>query len=113
MFMNAITTSKVWLLPSIRRSNLKHGEFTTLEEFLETMFQSCLSSDDGLHSLLEHEYAAFIGKENLLIEDGAISQDTHNSIGETIDGSFWGEGSLTIKAIEAKGINRAIVSGSD
>lgn len=125
---------------------LNHGEFKNLEEFLETMSQPSLTSDESLQRLLEQEYAAFIDKENLVINNGAQSLskwhgrassrlglllhnrtrghpndsqsripslDAQNSVSENIDGLFWEEGSLTIKAIEAKGIDRTLVFGFD
>lgn len=55
---------------------LDHDPFTNLEEFLEAISQPSLSNDDRLQPLLEQEYAAFIVKENLVINNGAQSLST-------------------------------------
>lgn len=125
---------------------LSHGELTSLEEFLDHMSQPSVLSDEKLQHLLEQEYAGFIDKENLVVNNEVQSlskwhgrpssklglvlhnrshghsnvspsrmrfQNAQNSVNSVINGTFWDESSLTIKAIEAKGIDKTSIFGFD
>ena len=124
---------------------LSHGEFTNLEKFLDHMSQPSVLNDENLQHLLEQEYAIFIDKENLVVNNGVQSlskwhgrsssklglvlhsrthghsngkfnrmrfQNAQSSVNSVINGTFWDESS-TIKAIEAKGIDKTSIFGFD
>lgn len=52
---------------------LNHDEFTNLEKFLDHMSQPSVLNDQKLQHLLEQEYAIFIDKENLVVNNGVQS----------------------------------------
>lgn len=51
---------------------LNHDELTNLEKFLNDMSQPNVLNDEKLQHLLEQEYAIFIDKENLVVNNGVL-----------------------------------------